>query len=153
MAGSDTAPAIPSATSSLRAEHDDLERRIEERIRRVGRRIGWVELSWRLVIWLVGVVGFVLVLTACDQWLFPKGMPDPLRWTAWILLAGLSAAWLGLAVGPYLLHRIHPLFAAYVLEKAVPGLKHAVMAFLLLRERRQDFEHDPLSKHVFLGLE
>jgi len=153
MAGSEIAPAVPSPTSSVRSEHDDLERRIEERIRFVGQRIGWVELSWRLLIWLVGGMGFLLAFTACDQWLFSRGMPDTLRWTAWLVLAGLSAAWLGLAVGPYLLHRIHPLFAAYVMEKAVPGLKHAVMAFLLLRERRQDFEHDPLAKHVFLGLE
>ncbi len=153
MAGSEIVPAIPSATSSVRSEQDDLERRIEERIRFVGRRIGWVELSWRLLIWLAGGTGLLLVLTACDQWLFLRGMPDTLRWTAWLVFAGLSAAWLGFAVGPYLLHRIHPLFAAYVLEKAVPGLKHAVMAFLLLRERRQDFEHDPLTKHVFRGLE
>ncbi|GAB6185782.1 hypothetical protein [Thermopirellula anaerolimosa] len=153
MSGSEAAPTIPSVATSVRSEQDELERRIEERIRSVGRRIGWVELSWRLLIWLVGVVGFLLVFTVCDQWLFSRGMPTPLRWTAWSLVAGLSAAWLGLAVGPYLLHRIHPLFAAYVLEKAFPGLKHAVMGFLLLRERRQDFEHDPLSKHVFLGLE
>lgn len=153
MPGSEAAPVIPSATASLRSEHDELERRIEERIRSLGRRIGWVELSWRVLIWLVGVVGFLLVFSICDQWLFSRGMPDGIRWAAWMVLAGFSAAWLGLVVGPYLLYRIHPLFAAYVLEKAVPGLKHAVMGFLLLRERRHDFEHDPLSKHVFLGLE
>lgn len=152
MAGSEIAPAIPSATSSVHSEHE-LERRIEERIRFVGRRIGWVELSWRLLIWLAGGTAFVLALTACDQWLFSRGMPDSVRWTAWLVFAGLSAVWLSLAVGPYLLRRIHPLFAAYVLEKAVPGLKHAAMAFLLLRERRQDFKHDPLAEHVFRGLE
>lgn len=153
MPGSEAVPVIPSATPSLRSEHDDLERRIEERIRSLGRRIGWVELSWRILIWLVGVVGFLFVFSACDQWLFSRGMPDGIRWAAWTVLAGFSAVWLGLVVGPYFLYRIHPLFAAYVLEKAVPGLKHAVMGFLLLRERRRDFEHDPLSRHVFLGLE
>ncbi|MGQ9605101.1 MAG: hypothetical protein ACUVTW_02805 [Thermogutta sp.] len=153
MPGSEAAPVIPSATASLRSEHDELERRIEERIRSLGRRIGWVELSWRILIWLVGVVGFLFVFSVCDQWLFSRGMPDGIRWAAWMVLAGFSAAWLGLVVGPYCLYRIHPLFAAYVLEKAVPGLKHAVMSFLLLRERRHDFEHDPLSNHVFLGLE
>lgn len=146
-------PLPPPPPVSVSQEIDPEETIILRQVEMARRRIAMVELTWRILVLVAGAIFFAILAAVFDQWIFPKGMPNAIRWSLWAVFVAASLAWAIISVGPYLIRRIHPVFAAYVVEQAVPSLKHGLISFLTLRNAKDQFQADPIRKNVFRGLE
>ncbi|MGQ9770953.1 MAG: hypothetical protein ACUVQG_10385 [Thermogutta sp.] len=154
MASDVTYTPLPPPPPVVRQQDVDPEEVIILRqVETTRRRIATVELTWRILVLLAGMLVFAIISAAFDQWIFPTGMPNLARWLLWAGFITTSLIWMVVAVAPYLMRRIHPIFAAYVVEQAVPNLKHSLISFLSLRDSRDQFQADPIRKSVFRGLE
>ena len=132
---------------------EDEEVLILRQVEAMRRKIATVEIVWRSLALVAGMIAYGLLAAVVDQWIYPHGMPTAVRWLLWIVFILASAGWIVLSLGPYLIRRIHPVFAAYQVEQAVPTLKHSLISFLLLRGEKDALRSDPLKLNVFRGLE
>jgi len=148
-----TRPLPPPPPVGSTQEVDPEELLILRQVERTRRRIATVELTWRVLVLAVGTLVFAMISAVFDQWVFAQGMPNLVRWMLWAVFLTASLVWTVVAVLPYLLRRIHPVFAAYVVEQAVPNLKHGLISFLTLRDTKDQLQTDPIRKNVFRGLE
>ncbi|MGB4727317.1 MAG: hypothetical protein WBH86_07925 [Thermogutta sp.] len=147
-------PPPPPVTAGRAAQHVDREELlILQQVEATRRRIATVELTWRILVLVTGTVLFAIIAAILDQWVFPKGLPPLFRWSLWATFITAASVWTVVSIVPYLVRRIHPVFAAYVVEQAVPNLKHSLISFLTLRNAREEFQSDPIRKNVFRGLE
>lgn len=148
-----TRPLPPPPPVGSTQEVDPEELLILRQVETTRRRIATVELSWRILVLVAGTFVFAMISAVFDQWVFAQGMPNLVRWLLWAVFLTASLVWTVVAVLPYLLRRIHPVFAAFVVEQAVPNLKHGLISFLTLRDRKDQLQADPIRKNVFRGLE
>ncbi|WP_347244754.1 hypothetical protein [Thermogutta sp.] len=132
---------------------EDEEVLILRQVEAMRRKIATVEIVWRSLALVAGMIAYGLLAAVVDQWIYPHGMPAAVRWLLWIVFILASGGWIVLSLGPYLIRRIHPVFAAYQVEQAVPTLKHSLISFLLLRGEKDALRSDPLKLNVFRGLE
>ncbi len=147
-------PPPPPVTAGRTAQQVDREELlILQQVEATRRRIANVELTWRVLVLVTGTVLFAILAAILDQWVFPKGLPPLFRWSLWAAFITAASVWTVVAIVPYLVRRIHPVFAAYVVEQAVPSLKHSLISFLTLRGAKEQFQSDPIRKNVFRGLE
>lgn len=143
----------PPPPSGVKQAPDPEEAVILGRVEAARRKIALVELSWRVLILLAGAIALAIVAAIVDQWVFPRGMPGLWRWILWGSFLFAEVGWAAYAILPYFIRRIHPVFAAYVMEQAIPDLRHSLMSFVMLRREKETFDSDPLRKNVFRGLE
>lgn len=97
-------------------------------LRRTGRRLKGVDLAAHVVTWLVACLTFLLALAIVDHWLFDLGRLG--RLAAFAVLMGGSLWYLLAQVGPLLLRRINPVYAARSIEEGAPELKNSLVNYL-----------------------
>lgn len=146
-------PLPPPPPVDIRSPMDEEEALILRQVEVTRRKVATVEIAWRSLVLLGGVIAYGLLAAVVDQWVYPRGMPNAVRWVLWSALIAGSLVWIVFSIGPYLIRRIHPVFAAYLLEQAVPTLKHSLISFVLLRREKDELRDDPLRLNVFRGLE
>lgn len=146
-------PLPPPPPVNFRDQVDEEEALILRQVEITRRKVATVEIAWRSLVLVGGVIAYGLLAAVVDQWVYPHGMPTAVRWLLWWALVAGSVAWIVFSIGPYLIRRIHPVFAAYLLEQAVPTLKHSLISFVLLRREKDELRDDPLRLNVFRGLE
>ena len=144
---------LPPPPPEANLPPEDEEVLILRQVETTRRKIATVEIVWRSLALVAGMIAYGLLAAVVDQWIYPHGMPTAVRWLLWIVFVLATVGWIILSLGPYLVRRIHPVFAAYQVEQAVPTLKHSLISFLLLRGEKDALRSDPLKLNVFRGLE
>jgi hypothetical protein len=111
----------------------DPQELVDRRLRAVARKVKWVDLLAEC-----GVV-FSLLLAAlflgviCDHWLIQGGLSQGARIAAFCFLVGIAGGYGVYRIGPIVLRRVSPAFAAYMIEQGVPWLKNTLLNFVFLR--------------------
>jgi collagen type III alpha len=111
------------------------DERLLRELQRTAERIRWTEITTAVFILAVACAVYVLVVALADQALRPEGLPG---WLRKVLFAGFLAgcgifAWFRLIVP--LGRKVSLLYAAWRLEKSAQVTRHALTAYLDLRER------------------
>ncbi|HAN97513.1 MAG TPA: hypothetical protein DCQ98_08835, partial [Planctomycetaceae bacterium] len=111
---------------------DRAEGFIDRQLSRAAAQVRLFDLVGGLLVWSTSVLAILLALAVVDAWILPLG--PTARWLALIGLVGGSFAYLVLRVGPPLVRRINPMFAAKMVEESRPELKNGLMNLLTLRQ-------------------
>jgi collagen type III alpha len=111
------------------------DERLLRELQRTAERIRWTEITTAVFILAVACAIYVLVVALADQALRPEGLPG---WLRKVLFAGFLVgcgifAWSRLIVP--LGRKVSLLYAAWRLEKSAQVTRHALTAYLDLRER------------------
>lgn len=80
------------------------------------------------------VVGYLVLFVIADHWLFERGVPQAVRYSAFGIISVISLLWLGVKVVRPYLKKVNDLYAARMLENAEPSLKGSL--FGLVDSRR-----------------
>lgn len=121
--------------ASLPAYVDGPEARIiDSQVAVARRQVKLIDFASRVLIGVVGLVGFLLLVVLVDHWVFDLGIAG--RWLALVvLLAGV--VWYVVRHLAWVAWRsINPLYAAKVIEQGTPTLKNGLVNYLLLRQHR-----------------
>ncbi len=129
-----TPNAGPSSHSGGRVvEFDDY---IEAQLRKTRGHVRTVDVAANLMVLAAGTLAFFLVAALFDHWLITGGLGF---WGRTLFLAAYVVSALGflaVRIGPLLLHRINPLYAAHTIERSEPSLKNTLVNFLFFRSDR-----------------
>jgi len=128
-----------SSTNSLRSpvapgDSAGYDRFIDQQVAKTGVQLKLIDIGSSLMVLGAGVLGFLLVVTVVDHWIFSLGPAG--RWTALISLACGAGGYVVKVLLPVLLGRVNPLFAARTIEHSDPSLKNSLINFLLFRSDR-----------------
>ena len=111
------------------------DERLLRELQRTAERIRWTEVATAVFILAVACAVYVLVVALADQALRPEGLP---AWLRKVLFAGFMVgcgifSWFRLIVP--LGQKVSLLYAAWRLEKSAQVTRHALTAYLDLRDR------------------
>mgnify|MGYP006969344248 CR=1 FL=1 len=140
-----SSPKLPYPAPGAASQYDDY---IEERVEKASSYVRLVDMASAALTILVGVVLYAFVLALIDQWLVRGGLSQGVRTTFWVAMLASLGVFVVWKIGPHLLRRVNPLYAARTIEQAEPSLKNAVLNFLLLRE-----DHRGVPEGMYRGLE
>ncbi len=108
---------------------------VDQRIQKTRGAVKSADLITGLVTLFAWALGLLLLAAAADHWLVAGGFD---RWGRFALFAiGLVGAllYVGTRLGPALLGRVNPLYAAQQIERESPQLKNSLLNLLQLRGR------------------
>lgn len=111
---------------------------IEQRLRSTRGQVKWTELITALLMYVAGSLAYLFAFVLIDHWFFSGGVGFWGRMLFLLIFFVGSGVFLFLAVGPLLMRRINPLYAARTIERGQPALKNSLVNFLMLRTRPQD---------------
>jgi hypothetical protein len=138
-------PVTPSPDEGQVVAYD---RYIETQLLRTRRNVKSVDLAGAVMRLVAGSLVYLLLAAIVDQWLVPGGLGFAGRLVALLLfLAGL-VSFATLWLGPLVLRRINPVFAAHTIENSQPGMKNSLVNFLLLRS-----SPDGLAQRIYQAME
>jgi len=122
-----------SGRTSVGVGPADPQEVVDRRLRAVARKVKWVDLlaECGVVFSLLLVALFLGVI--CDHWLIQGGLSQGARIFAFCFLVGICGGYGVYRIGPILLRRVSPAFAAYMIEQGVPWLKNTLLNFVFLR--------------------
>jgi hypothetical protein len=107
---------------------------IDAQLHKTRSQVRLVDILSHLVTLAAGVLGYLFLAAVVDHWLLPLGTLG-----RWLCLLGLVAGggfYFARCIWPLIVRRIHPLYAATVIEQTAPSLKNSLINFLLLRGQR-----------------
>ncbi|HET6881422.1 MAG TPA: hypothetical protein VFI31_14765, partial [Pirellulales bacterium] len=138
----------PSDSDGFRAQVIQYDRYIESQLHRTRRQVKGVDLASSLMLLTVASLVYLMLVALIDHWVVAGGLGFAGRALAFGLLAAGVAAFLILRLGPLLLRRVNPVYAAYTIERNRPGIKNSLINFLLLRSRSEG-----LSERIYEAME
>jgi hypothetical protein len=107
---------------------------IDSQVAVARRQVKLIDFASRVLLGVVGLVGFLLLVVLIDHWVFDLGAGG-----RWLALAALLAGvvWYMVRHLAWVAWRsINPLYAAKVIEQGTPALKNGLVNYLLLRQQR-----------------
>ncbi|MEO1497555.1 MAG: hypothetical protein AAFV43_10435 [Planctomycetota bacterium] len=126
-------PAAPPAPSAAPPASDNA-RVVEQRVRQASRDVLAGDIATALAKLLLGALVFLAVAALLEHWVTPSGLRRAERWGLWTIgLVGL-VAYAVRRLGPLVVRRVNPLYAASQIEREAPTLKNSVLNLLQLRE-------------------
>ncbi len=106
---------------------------VDRRLRAVAWRVKWVDLLAECGVVLSLLLAALFLGVICDHWLIQGGLSQGARIVAFCFLVGIAGGYGLYRIGPILLRKVSPAFAAYMIEQGVPWLKNALLNFVFLR--------------------
>ena len=119
---------------------------VHETLTKVRHQLYHVELTASLLSLAFRVFWLFFAAILLDHWVLPSGMGYPVRVLCWLLLAGGILAYVVKTLWPFILSRIHPLYAADTIEREYPQLKNNLLNLLFLRTERGENAHRRFRK-------
>jgi hypothetical protein len=120
-------------STTVEVRENDYDRFILQQIERTQRHVKVTELATLVLALSVGVLGFFLLVTFIDHWMFGLGFWGRLS-SLLVLIIG-TIAFVATQVVPYVIRSINPVYAAQAIEKSTPNAKNGLINFMLLRNR------------------
>lgn len=128
MAGNSQTAAPPSK------QYVDYDEYVDFQLEKARNHIKATDIFTTLTGLVTAFIGYLLVFVVCDQWLLEGGFSDWARVLLLVAVVGGLGTVLARRVILPLLRRIHPLYAARMIEQADPGLKSNLLNFVDLRD-------------------
>jgi collagen type III alpha len=138
----------PSDSDGFHAQVIKYDRYIESQLHRTRRQVKGVDIASSLMLLAVASLAYLMLVALADHWLVTGGLGFASRVAAFGLLAAGMLAFLALRLGPLLLRRVNPVYAAYTIERNRPGIKNSLINFLLLRSGSER-----LSERIYEAME
>lgn len=99
------------------------------------RHLQFLETTANVAWWWCTLLVVFALAVVLDHWLWV--LPTFARYLFWLLGVGLSLFWILRRILPLFIFRIHPLYAAKVVENAVPELKNRLISWWELKHEPQ----------------
>ncbi len=142
------------SNQSQRSQSTKVHRYVDRQLDRTRRQVKSTELITHLLVATIFVLGFLQLLALADAWVW--SFNSVARWLSFFVLVGGAVVYLLLAVGPLLLRKIHPDYAAKMIEDAQPTFKNSLLNYVSLR-KRPDTTHaavmDAVTKQAAIDLQ
>ncbi|MDG2384608.1 MAG: hypothetical protein P8N76_23265, partial [Pirellulaceae bacterium] len=121
------------ATDTQKSPNDsaELDQFIEKQIQVTRAHVKMVSVATGFTTLAAGVLGFLLLLSLIDHWLW--GLTVWTRLFALVVLLVGGAVFFVWRILPGLLRSVNPVYAAQTIEQSSPSLKNSLINFLLLR--------------------
>lgn len=100
---------------------------------RAGMQVKLVDLATSILLIVTVVLGVLLAVCVIDGWIAPLG--PWVRLAILMGLAGFAVLVLVRSIGPLLLWKINPAYAARVIEQSEPSLKNSLLNYVFLKSR------------------
>ena len=126
---------------------------IDKRIRQTRHQLKRNDFATGILALIAGLLGYLLVATLADHWLFPGGLGFWGRFMLFLGLIGGAGWYCARVLFPPLVYQVNPIYAAKTLEQARPTLKNGLINLLLLRREERREHANPLSESVIKGLQ
>ncbi len=104
---------------------------VERQLREARLQVKLTDIAATMMIWLAGVIVFLLFAAIIDSYIFDLGVAG--RIVALTVLVGASLWYFIATLLPMVTGRINPVYVASIIEESQPSLKNSLMNFLLLR--------------------
>ncbi|MDG1894740.1 MAG: hypothetical protein P8J37_07520, partial [Fuerstiella sp.] len=119
-----------STAVSPNSDYAECDEFIDYQIRIARDRIRWTDLLTASLLAAVLLIGYVLIFTICDHWLVPGGFAPITR----AIMLGLVVVSCGAIVYRYVIRpwtrKIHPLYAARMLDESHEEMEGALMSLI-----------------------
>jgi len=126
---------------------------IEQQIRKTGLHVKLVDIAWALMTLAAAWLALLLGLALVDHWIV--GLSFWGRLAAFVVLVAGSVVFFLRQLGPPLLRRVNPVFAARTIEQVEPSLKNSLINLLLFRARRgevRDVVYEAMERQAAIDL-
>ncbi|MEM9352211.1 MAG: hypothetical protein AAGA92_04290 [Planctomycetota bacterium] len=135
---STAAPPPPAESPQSGPPRKDRLNTVDRDIARTRRSLQRVDLLGGLLTLAIGVLLYLLAVSAMEHWVVPGGWSGPARAGLLALLAA-GVVWYAVRrIVPIFLRPINPAFAARAIEDHSPGLKNSLVNLLMLRGHRRE---------------
>ncbi len=148
-------PSLPKTHAA--AEHVSL---VDETLFAAQKKVWNVEVTVAVLLFLTGALAFFLLVVLLDHWVMPGGLGIFGRVLLWLGFFAGTAIYVRRRVLPLLKSRVHPYYAAAVVEENLPGIKNALLNLVFLRRELAPLtaaeREDPqqvMNQRVLLSLE
>src|SRR6185436_845969 len=91
-----------------------------------------------LMVLAAGTLAFFFLAALFDHWVVPGGLGTIGRSIFFALYLAGAGYYTIARVGPLVVRRINPVYAAQAIESSKPSLKNSLVNFLLFRQHRED---------------
>ncbi len=127
-------PPPPPPPPAFEAPPRQYAHTVDDQLRRAARQVKFVDLVSGLLTLLACSLVYLLLLAVVDHWIV--GLNAPLRFVAFAGLLVGGGYYFLFRIGPLLLRRVNPEYAARAVEEVQPSLKNSLINFLQLRGER-----------------
>jgi len=127
------APQRP-AQAPGRNDVNQLDYLVEEKLEKTRLHVKIVDLFAALMLMTVALLSIIVGAAMVEAWLFDLGTLG--RWLVFATLLGVAGYFIAGRVVPLLVKKIHPAFAARMIEQSQPTLKNSLINFVMFRGDR-----------------
>jgi len=131
-----------------------VETYVNRQLDRTRRQVKSTDLITRLIIGVLLVLAMLQIFAIVDAWVWSF---NPIaRWICFLSLVGVVVAYGVLAVAPLFMRKIHPDYAAKMIEDERPAFKNSLLNYVSLRKqpkRTHTAIMDAVSKQAALDLQ
>ncbi len=127
-------PPPPPPPPAFEAPPRQYAHTVDDQLRRAARQVKFVDLVSGLLTLLACSLVYLLLLAVVDHWIV--GLNAPSRFVAFAGLLVGGGYYFAFRIGPLLLRRVNPEYAARAVEEVQPSLKNSLINFLQLRGER-----------------
>jgi hypothetical protein len=125
---------LPSSDNSEKGK-GTLTDWLHAELQKTVRHLQFLETTANVAWWWCTLLAVLVVAIALDHWLWV--LPTYARYLFWLTGIGLSMFWLLRRILPLFIFRIHPLYAAKIVEEAIPELKNRLISWWELKHEPQ----------------
>ena len=122
-----------ASNNAQRAQSAKIHRYVNGQLDRTRRQVKSTELITHLLVVTIFVVGILQLMALVDAWVW--SFNSLARWMCFIFLVVSAVGYLCLMVGPLLLRKIHPDYAAKMIEEIQPNFKNSLLNYVSLRKQ------------------
>jgi hypothetical protein len=125
---------LPSSDNSEKGK-GTLTDWLHAELQKTVRHLQFLETTANVAWWWCTLLAVLVVAITLDHWLWV--LPTFARYLFWLTGIGLSMFWLLRRILPLFIFRIHPLYAAKIVEEAIPELKNRLISWWELKHEPQ----------------
>ena len=140
--------------SAQRSQSAKIHQYVNRQLNKTRRQVKSTELITHFLVATIFAIGFLQLVALVDAWVW--SLNSVARWLSFIFLMLSTAAYLILTIGPLLLRKIHPDYAAKMIEAEQPSFKNSLLNYVSLR-RQPEATHvavmDAVTKQAAIDLQ
>ena len=143
-----------ASNSAPRSQSAKVHQYVNRQLDKTRRQVKSTELITHLLVATIFAVGFLQLMALVDAWVW--SLNSAARWLSFIFLVLSTAAYLIYTIGPLVLRKIHPDYAAKMIEAEQPNFKNSLLNYVSLR-RQPEATHaavmDAVTKQAAIDLQ
>ena len=122
-----------ASRNAQRSQSAKVHHYVNRQLDKTRRQVKSTELIAHLLVVTIFVIGFLQLMALVDAWVW--SFNSVARWLSFIFLVVAAVGYLLLTVCPLLLRKIHPDYAAKMIEEVQPTFKNSLLNYVSLRKQ------------------